>query len=398
MPITAPDGPKVSDDPGHITVHEQTRQAIIAAAELESEVTAARDGEATLLDKINLLEGQTGGPHSSTHAEGGADPVTLSQAQITNLSTDLASKTPQTRTIATSSPLSGGGDLSGNRTLSVSDFTGDSGAGGTRGTVPAPAAGDAAADKYLHADGSWSTVVASGGSGHEIARVQTGGTPGTVALTDRAQLLFSGNNGGYATLYDDPTNDRTIVNLPGIAPAPVSGSHYFYPLMNGRSVGGVLNRMYLVPIQPWRHLDGSFGIIDKVHVEVTTAHASGVIRVGLYDGIVGGNRRADWGTVSASTTGVKTITLGSDYTWTADAMHYVAVVIQGGAAQLAFGNTFSATQYVASGVSTPPFPPGAGAYDNNTVSGALPSYGGTSTTESVLPWVALQIPISIPTV
>lgn len=36
-------------------------------------------------------------------------------------------------------------------------FTGDSGAGGVKGMVPAPAAGDAAAGKYMKADGTWAT-------------------------------------------------------------------------------------------------------------------------------------------------------------------------------------------------------------------------------------------------
>jgi len=47
-------------------------------------------------------------------------------------------------------------------------MVGDSGSGGTKGLVPAPAAGDAAAGKYLDADGTW-TVPAGGGGG---------GTPG----------------------------------------------------------------------------------------------------------------------------------------------------------------------------------------------------------------------------
>ena len=42
-------------------------------------------------------------------------------------------------------------------------FVGDSGSGGTKGLVPAPASGDAAASKFLKADGSWQTVT-SGGS------------------------------------------------------------------------------------------------------------------------------------------------------------------------------------------------------------------------------------------
>jgi hypothetical protein len=37
------------------------------------------------------------------------------------------------------------------------NFTGDSGAGGLQGLVPAPAAGDAAAGKYLDSDGTWTT-------------------------------------------------------------------------------------------------------------------------------------------------------------------------------------------------------------------------------------------------
>jgi hypothetical protein len=43
-------------------------------------------------------------------------------------------------------------------------MVGDSGSGGTKGLVPAPAAGDAAASKYLKADGTWSAVT-GGGSG-----------------------------------------------------------------------------------------------------------------------------------------------------------------------------------------------------------------------------------------
>lgn len=45
--------------------------------------------------------------------------------------------------------------------VSVVAFTGDSGAGGALGGVPAPAAGDAAANKFLKADGTWSVVAAA---------------------------------------------------------------------------------------------------------------------------------------------------------------------------------------------------------------------------------------------
>ena len=42
-------------------------------------------------------------------------------------------------------------------------FTGDSGSGGAAGFVPAPAAGDAAAGKYLDADGTWTVPPTGGG-------------------------------------------------------------------------------------------------------------------------------------------------------------------------------------------------------------------------------------------
>jgi len=49
-------------------------------------------------------------------------------------------------------------DASAPRSLSGAvNFTGDSGAGGLQGLVPAPGAGDAAAGKYLDSDGTWTT-------------------------------------------------------------------------------------------------------------------------------------------------------------------------------------------------------------------------------------------------
>jgi hypothetical protein len=43
-------------------------------------------------------------------------------------------------------------------TAILNAFTGDSGSGGVKGLVPAPAAGDAAAAKFLKADGAWTAV------------------------------------------------------------------------------------------------------------------------------------------------------------------------------------------------------------------------------------------------
>jgi hypothetical protein len=63
--------------------------------------------------------------------------------------------------------------------ISINTFVGDSGSGGLRGAVPAPAAGDAAANKYLKADGTWHSVPTS-----------TGDVVGPASATDNAITRF----------------------------------------------------------------------------------------------------------------------------------------------------------------------------------------------------------------
>lgn len=58
--------------------------------------------------------------HASTHTAAGSDPLTLSQAQVTNLSTDLAAKVATTRQVIAGTGLGGGGALSADVTLNVS--------------------------------------------------------------------------------------------------------------------------------------------------------------------------------------------------------------------------------------------------------------------------------------
>ena len=76
-------------------------------------------------------------------------------------------------------------------TALLNAFTGDSGSGGLKGLVPAPAAGDAAANKYLKANGTWAT--AGGGA--------TGG--GTDAV-------FNLNDKTITTSYSIPSTKHAI--------------------------------------------------------------------------------------------------------------------------------------------------------------------------------------------
>jgi hypothetical protein len=93
----------------------------------------------------------------------------IAESDVTGLTADLAAKADDSRLINTTAPLTGGGDLSADLTLAIDAFTGDSGSGGAKGAVPAPAAGDAAAGKFIKADGTWA--------------VPPGTSPGTVSHT-----------------------------------------------------------------------------------------------------------------------------------------------------------------------------------------------------------------------
>ena len=66
-----------------------------------------------------LSNARTPSIHASSHATGGSDVLTLGQAQITNLTTDLAAKALGATTMTAGTGLTGGGDLSANRSFAV---------------------------------------------------------------------------------------------------------------------------------------------------------------------------------------------------------------------------------------------------------------------------------------
>lgn len=66
----------------------------------------------------------------------------------------------------------------------VPDFTGDSGSGGVGGGVPSPAAGDAAAGKFLGAGGTWTTPGGAGTQPYDVSVFLPG------ILTGSNQLLL----------------------------------------------------------------------------------------------------------------------------------------------------------------------------------------------------------------
>ncbi|MGO9172012.1 MAG: beta strand repeat-containing protein, partial [Rhodomicrobium sp.] len=100
-------------------------------------------------------------------------------------------------------------------------FTGDTGSGGTVGFVPAPAAGTAAAGKYLKADGTWSVPAGSGGGSSSPmtgATSSAAGTAGTVPAPATGQQ-------GYFLRGDATWEQMTAAQVSGLATVATSGSY-----------------------------------------------------------------------------------------------------------------------------------------------------------------------------
>jgi len=80
----------------------------------------AAAGEVVKGNDTRLSDSRTPSTHAASHAAAGSDPLTLSQAQITDLTTDLSNKVPTTRNVSAGTGLTGGGALSADVTLTVS--------------------------------------------------------------------------------------------------------------------------------------------------------------------------------------------------------------------------------------------------------------------------------------
>lgn len=100
----------------------------------------------------------------------------------------------------------------------LDDVVGDSGSGGTKGLVPAPGAGDAAAGKFLKADGTFA--------------VPSGGSPGGASLT--LQYNNASSFGGMSgTSWDDTNRSLTLTG------ATVTASHPVLDLSQTWNAGAV---------------------------------------------------------------------------------------------------------------------------------------------------------------
>lgn len=224
---------------------------------LSSPVTLARGGTGADLSA-------TGGTHQVLKQSSVGGAVTVGQLAFTDISgsvpnSQLATMTSHTfkgnNTGSTVVPL----DLTATQlTAELNVVVGDSGSGGTKGLVPAPAAGDTAAGKFLKADGTY--AVPSGGGGSST-------------LAGDTDVSISGPTNGQVLTYDTGT------------------SKWKNAAAGGGSSGGLYSGvMSAVPTQAstgltsWANQPASFTVADNaVGVTVTGpaqgAHNPGIIKV-----------------------------------------------------------------------------------------------------------------------
>lgn len=120
-------------------------------------------------------------------------------------------------------------------TVNVSTMTGDSGSGGARGVVPAPAAGDAAAGKFLKADGTWAAPTSSGSSVqiNTTAKTTANFNDSTPAAVSGVNVLWQSSGSSVSAYVQAAT---TL--LAGVAKLGASGGAQEYGKIAGVTVSG----------------------------------------------------------------------------------------------------------------------------------------------------------------
>jgi hypothetical protein len=113
-------------------------------------------------------------------------------------------------------------------TSKLNAVVGDSGSGGTKGLVPAPSSGDAAAGKFLKADGTWATASSFPTPGGRLTLTSatpvlssdvTGATTLYYAIYNHNQIPLSGGSSFTTTTFSELTNDTTASSTGKAGPA-----------------------------------------------------------------------------------------------------------------------------------------------------------------------------------
>jgi len=201
-----------------------------------------------VLTALGVNVGSAGAPVLFNGAGGTPSSLTLTNATGLPLSTGVTGDLPFANFVQAGSAgfvgATGAGDYAHRTptqvTAALDAFTGDSGSGGVKGLVPAPAAGDAAAGKFLKADGTF--AVPSGGGGLAVGTTTITGGSNTDALYNNSGVLGSRTvtGSGNAVLSTSPifTTDITTPIVKSAAGADLAANATAPAATTGASKAG----------------------------------------------------------------------------------------------------------------------------------------------------------------
>lgn len=193
--------------------------------------------------------------------------------------------------------------------------------------------------------------------------------------TDTDQVRASDGGAG------EPLTIGPEGNLPVIRPAGWHG----LPAYGATGTANVpVNQMFALPFWPGRRCT-----LTGMAANVTLALVGGNLRMGLYasDGVLPTTLVADYGTVSAGLTGIRSITGLS--TVVRPVLHYLVIGRQGGVVNLGLTTRLTWDPIVSE--TTPTITGALNSYIQTGISGALPATFGTPAGLDTAPAISVQL-------
>ena len=196
-------------------------RALLTAADAAAQRTAL--GLATIATSASASDLTTGtvpdarmpAHTGDVTSSAGAVALTIANDAVTNAKlANMAAGTYKMRvTASTGDPEDA---TAAQATAGLNAMVGDSGSGGTKGLAPAPAAGDAAAGKFLKADGTWAAPSSSGLPTGAIFAWPTSTAPSGSLECDGSAKSRTTYAALFAVIGDDygPGDGSTTFNLP----------------------------------------------------------------------------------------------------------------------------------------------------------------------------------------